>query len=48
MAYQEKGEELLNTFIEKVQDIAKVESPMKMEGRSLSLIIVPQKGKKKK
>jgi translation initiation factor IF-3 len=47
MAYTEKGEELLNAFIEKTSDVSKVESPIKMEGRNMSLIIVPQKGKKK-
>jgi translation initiation factor IF-3 len=50
MAYTEQGEELINRFIEKLADIAKVESPPKMEGRNLSAILVPQskKGKKQK
>lgn len=50
MAYTEQGEELIKRFIEKLSDIAKVESEPKMEGRSLSAILVPQskKGKKQK
>ncbi len=49
MAYTEQGEELLNRFVEKLDDIAKVESEMKMEGRNMSVILVQdkQKGKKK-
>jgi translation initiation factor IF-3 len=50
MAYTEKGEELIQRFIERLSDIAKVESEPKMEGRNLSAILVPQskKGKKQK
>lgn len=50
MAYTEKGEELIRKFIERLSDIAKVESEPKMEGRNLSAILVPQskKGKKQK
>ena len=48
MAYTEQGEELLNRFIEKVEDIAKVESPIKMEGRNMNIILVPSKTKSKK
>ena len=49
MAYVEKGEELLNRFIERVQDIGKLEMEPKLEGRNMSLIVVPlsKKGKKK-
>ena len=49
MAYVEQGEDLLNRFLEKVEDIAKVEVEPKMEGRNMSLIVVPasKKGKKK-
>jgi translation initiation factor IF-3 len=46
MAYLGKGEEILNKFIERVQDVAKVESSTKLEGRYMSLIII-SKGKKK-
>ena len=48
MAYTEQGEDLLNRFIEKTEDIAKVESEIKMEGRNMNLILVPDKSKKKK
>lgn len=48
MAYTEQGEELLNKFIEKVEDIAKIESPIKMEGRNMNVILVPSKNKTKK
>ncbi len=48
MAYQEQGEQLLNRFIEQVEDVAKVESPIKMEGRNMNIILVPSKLKGKK
>ena len=48
MAYTEQGEDLLNRFIEKTEDIAKVESAMKMEGKNMNLILVPDKSKSKK
>jgi len=48
MAYTEQGEDLLNRFIEKVEDIAKLESPMKMEGRNMNIILIPSKTKSKK
>ncbi len=49
MAYVEQGEDLLNRFLEQVEDVAKVEVEPKMEGRNMSLIVVPasKKGKKK-
>lgn len=49
MAYVELGENLLKRFLEKVEDVAKVEVEPKMEGRNMSLIVVPasKKGKKK-
>jgi len=48
MAYTELGVELLNRFIERTEDIAKVESPIKMEGRNMSTILVPISKKVKK
>ena len=48
MAYTELGEELLNRFIEKTEEVAKVESPVKLEGRNMSVILVPQSKKAKK
>jgi translation initiation factor IF-3 len=49
MAYAEQGENLLKRFLDRVQDVAKVEVEPKMEGRNMSLIVVPnlKKGKKK-
>lgn len=49
MAYTEQGEELLNRFLERTQDVSKLESPIKLEGRNMNMILVPnkQKGKKK-
>ena len=48
MAYTELGEELLQRFIERTEDVAKVESPIKMEGRNMSTILVPISKKTKK
>jgi translation initiation factor IF-3 len=49
MAYVELGENLLKRFLDRVKDVAKVEIDPKMEGRNMSLIVVPlsKKGKKK-
>jgi translation initiation factor IF-3 len=48
MAYTEQGEELLKRFIEKTADVAKVESPIKMEGKNMNIILIPEKKGKKK
>ncbi len=48
MAYTEKGEELLSRFVTKLEDVSKVESPIKMEGKNMSVILVPAKQKSKK
>lgn len=48
MAYTEQGEELLNRFIERMDDVAKVESPIKLEGRNMNIILAPQSKKSKK
>jgi len=45
MAYTEQGEELLNKFIEKIEEVGKVEAPIKMEGRNMNVILVPSKTK---
>lgn len=39
------GRELLEKFVEELSDIAKVDSPIKFEGKSLSVILVPDKSK---
>ncbi|GAB6283377.1 MAG: hypothetical protein STSR0008_21420 [Ignavibacterium sp.] len=48
LAYTEQGLKLLNEFVERIQDIAKVETPAKMEGKNMSLIVIPLKVKSKK
>ncbi len=46
MAYTELGVDLLKRFIEKTEEYSKVEVPIKMEGRNMSVIIVPISKKK--
>ncbi|HOJ37797.1 MAG TPA: translation initiation factor IF-3 [Ignavibacteriales bacterium] len=48
LAYTEQGENLLKRFIEKLGDIAKMEQDIKMEGRNMSILLAPNKSKKKK
>jgi translation initiation factor IF-3 len=48
LAYTEQGEELLNKIVEKLSDISKVESPIKMEGKNMNVILIPTKVKSKK
>jgi translation initiation factor IF-3 len=48
MAYTEQGEELLKKFIERTENCSKVETPIKMEGRNMNVILVPDKTKIKK
>jgi translation initiation factor IF-3 len=48
MTYTEQGEELLNRLIEKLNDVAKVENPPKMDGRNMIAILAPDKSKIKK
>jgi translation initiation factor IF-3 len=48
MAYKEQGSDLLNRFIERIEEFAKVETPIKMEGRNMSVILVPLPKKIKK
>lgn len=48
MAYKEQGSDLLNRFIERIEEYAKVETPIKMEGRNMSVILVPLPKKNKK
>ena len=48
MAYTELGADLLKRFIERTEEYAKVETPIKMEGRNMSVILVPLPKKIKK
>ena len=47
MAYTELGADLLKRFIERLEEYSKVEVPIKMEGRNMSVIVVPTVKKKK-
>lgn len=48
MAYKDQGAELLERFIERTEEYAKVETPIKLEGRNMSVILVPLPKKTKK
>lgn len=47
ITHQEIGKELLEKFIEAMKDIAKLDQPLKMEGKNLSVILSPEKTKGK-
>lgn len=47
ITHQEIGRELLKKFVEEMKDVAKVDVPIKFEGRNLSVILAPIKSKKK-
>ena len=42
MEHMATGKEVLDTFLEKVNDVAVVEKPAKLEGRSMMLMINPK------
>jgi translation initiation factor IF-3 len=46
ITHQEIGRELLKKFVEEMKDVAKVDVPIKFEGRNLSVILAPIKSKK--
>lgn len=46
LAYKEHGRKLLDKFLEKFTDLAKIEYPVKFEGRAMHTILAPLKGKK--
>jgi translation initiation factor IF-3 len=48
ITYQELGKGVLDRFTERIADIAKVDQPMKLEGRQLVMIIAPDRSAKKK
>ena len=41
-AHQDRGREILNAVIEKLQDVAKVEKPPGMEGRMMTAVLAPK------
>lgn len=45
ITHKEIGRELLTKFVEELSDIAKVDSPLKFEGKNLSVIMSPDKKK---
>lgn len=47
ITHHEIGRELLNKFVEQLQDCSKVDMPIKMEGKNMSVILAPDKEKKK-
>ena len=47
MAHPELGSKILDGVIEQVGDIAKVETQARLEGRNMTLVLVPEKKAKK-
>jgi len=47
VAYKQFGEQLLNDFKAKLEDIAKVDQDLSMMGRMMSMVLSPAGGKKK-
>lgn len=48
ITHHEIGKELLKKFIEELEDIAKIDQPLKFEGRNLTVVMAPDKAKAKK
>ncbi len=48
VAYKEQGEILLNRLAEKLSSVAKIDQPLKMEGRFMVIIFTPDKSAKTK
>ena len=47
IVFKDRGFELLNKFIEELEDLGKPEAPPKLEGKRLSVIMAPSKSGKK-
>jgi translation initiation factor IF-3 len=47
MAHQDIGRQLLSGILEALKDESKIDSPIKMEGRNMSLVLSPDKKNKK-
>ncbi len=45
ITYKDQGEEILQRLLEKVEDVTKVEQKPKMEGRSMIMMLAPEKKK---
>jgi len=48
IAHREVGEELLSKFVESLSDIAKIDTPIKLDGKRMSVILALGKSKAKK
>lgn len=48
LAYTDHGKKLLESFITKLEEVAKAENDIKFEGKAMNVILVPQKTKQKK
>ena len=46
MAHTELGEEVLNRFASKLEDYADVQEKPKLDGRQMTMLLVPKKDKK--
>jgi translation initiation factor IF-3 len=46
IAYKERGSELLQRLVERLDEVAKVDQSPRMEGRSMVMILAPEKKKK--
>lgn len=44
-AYQSRGLEVMNSFADVVSEVATIEKPAKMEGRSLTMVLAPKSDK---
>ena len=44
MAHQERGRELLTKIADDIEEIGKIESMPKMEGRQMIMVVAPQRG----
>ncbi|NLO19548.1 MAG: translation initiation factor IF-3 [Ignavibacteria bacterium] len=47
ITHQEIGKELLERFVAALEDIAKIDQPIKFEGRNMIVVLSPEKSKKK-
>ena len=43
--YKDRGREMLERFIEDLQDLSKVDQPPQMEGRRMTIMLTPEKQK---
>ena len=48
MQHQEFGEILLKRFIERLEDVSKVDQPLRSEGRTMAVTLAPDKDKIKR